>query len=292
MATLQDIRRRIASTQNMRKITKAMELVSAAKLRRAQRRMEALRPYAGAMVEMMRDLATFADEKGSFALLREHDTANAEALLVITGDGGLAGAFNANVLRAFFAAERELTGRGVDNRLLVVGKKGIGTLRFRGYTIEQSWSGKSDRPTFADAEAIAHHVIDLYTAEKVDRVRLVYNHFKSPIEQTLIDVQILPIQPQEIYTEGRERPPVSYLYEPDEADILASLLPRYVEIAIFRALLESSASEQGARMSAMRNASDSADDMISDLTLSMNRARQAAITQEILEVVAGAEALG
>jgi F-type H+-transporting ATPase subunit gamma len=292
VATLQDIRRRIASTQNMRKITKAMELVSAAKLRRAQRRMEALRPYAGAMVEMMRDLATFADEKSSFALLREHDTANAEALLVITGDGGLAGAFNANVLRAFFAAERELTGRGVDNRLLVVGKKGIGTLRFRGYTIEQSWSGKSDRPTFADAEAIAHHVIDLYTAEKVDRVRLVYNHFKSPIEQTLIDVQILPIQPQEIYTEGRERPPVSYLYEPDEADILASLLPRYVEIAIFRALLESSASEQGARMSAMRNASDSADDMISDLTLSMNRARQAAITQEILEVVAGAEALG
>jgi F-type H+-transporting ATPase subunit gamma len=292
VATLQDIRRRIASTQNMRKITKAMELVSAAKLRRAQRRMEALRPYAGAMVEMMRDLATFADEKSSFALLREHDTANAEALLVITGDGGLAGAFNANVLRAFFAAERELTGRGVGNRLLVVGKKGIGTLRFRGYDIEQSWSGKSDRPTFADAEAIAHHVIDLYTSEQVDRVRLVYNHFKSPIEQTLIDVQILPIQPQEIYTEGRERPPVSYLYEPDEADILASLLPRYVEIAIFRALLESSASEQGARMSAMRNASDSADDMISDLTLSMNRARQAAITQEILEVVAGAEALG
>jgi F-type H+-transporting ATPase subunit gamma len=292
VATLQDIRRRIGSTQNMRKITKAMELVSAAKLRRAQRRMEALRPYAGAMVEMMRDLATFADEKSSFALLREHDTANSEALLVITGDGGLAGAFNANVLRAFFAAERELTGRGVGNRLLVVGKKGIGTLRFRGYTIEQSWSGKSDRPTFADAEAIAHHVIDLYTSEQVDRVRLVYNHFKSPIEQTLIDVQILPIQPQEIYTEGRERPPVSYLYEPDEADILASLLPRYVEIAIFRALLESSASEQGARMSAMRNASDSADDMISDLTLSMNRARQAAITQEILEVVAGAEALG
>ena len=292
MATLQDIRRRIASTQNMRKITKAMELVSAAKLRRAQRRMEALRPYAGAMVEMMRDLATFGAEKSAYALLREHDSAGTEALLVITGDGGLAGAFNANVLRAFFAAERELTGRGVAHRLLVVGKKGIGTLRFRGYAIEQSWSGKSDRPTYADAEAIAHHVIDLYTSEQVDRVRVVYNHFKTPIEQTLMDVQILPIEPQEIYTEGRERPPVSYLYEPDEEQIFASLLPRYVEIAIFRALLESSASEQGARMSAMRNASESADDMISDLTLSMNRARQAAITQEILEVVAGAEALG
>ncbi len=292
MATLQDIRRRISSTQNMRKVTKAMELVSAAKLRRAQARMEALRPYAGAMVEMMRDLATFATEKSSFALLREHDTAKAEALLVITGDRGLAGAFNANVLRACFAADRDLADRGLERRLLVVGKKGIGTLRFRGMTVDQSWSGKSDRPTYADAEAMAKAVIDLYTAEQVDRVRLIYNHFKTPIEQKLMDVQILPIEHQEIYTEGRERPMVSYLYEPEEAEIFRSLLPRYVEIAIFRALLESSASEQGARMTAMRNASDSADDMIDTLTLSMNRARQASITQEILEVVAGAEALG
>jgi F-type H+-transporting ATPase subunit gamma len=292
MATLQDIRRRITSTHNMRKVTKAMELVSAAKLRRAQSRMEALRPYAGAMVEMMRDLATFATEKSSFALLREHDTAKAEALLVITGDRGLAGAFNANVLRACLAADRDLAARGLQRRLLVVGKKGIGTLRFRGMTIDQSWSGKSDRPTYADAGAMAKAVIDLYTSEQVDRVRLIYNHFTSPIEQKLMDVQILPIEPQEIYTEGRERPLVSYLYEPEEAEIFRSLLPRYVEIAIFRALLESSASEQGARMTAMRNASDSADEMIDSLTLSMNRARQASITQEILEVVAGAEALG
>ena len=292
MATLQDIRRRITSTHNMRKVTKAMELVSAAKLRRAQSRMEALRPYAGAMVEMMRDLATFATEKSSFALLREHDTAKAEALLVITGDRGLAGAFNANVLRACLAADRDLAARGLQRRLLVVGKKGIGTLRFRGMTIDQSWSGQSDRPTYADAGAMAKAVIDLYTSEQVDRVRLIYNHFTSPIEQKLMDVQILPIEPQEIYTEGRERPLVSYLYEPEEAEIFRSLLPRYVEIAIFRALLESSASEQGARMTAMRNASDSADEMIDSLTLSMNRARQASITQEILEVVAGAEALG
>jgi F-type H+-transporting ATPase subunit gamma len=292
VATLQDIRRRITSTQNMRKVTKAMELVSAAKLRRAQARMEALRPYAGAMVEMMRDLATFATERNSFALLREHDTAKAEALLVITGDRGLAGAFNANVLRACIAADRDLAARGLGRRLLVVGKKGIGTLRFRGMTIDQSWSGKSDRPTFADAEAMAKAVIDLYTNEQVDRVRLIYNHFTSPIEQKLMNVQLLPIEAQDIYTEGRERPLVSYLYEPEEAEIFRSLLPRYVEIAIFRALLESSASEQGARMTAMRNASESADDMIDNLTLSMNRARQASITQEILEVVAGAEALG
>jgi F-type H+-transporting ATPase subunit gamma len=269
-----------------------MELVSAAKLRRAQARMEALRPYAGAMTEMMRDLATFAVAKSSFALLREHDSAKAEALLVITGDRGLAGAFNANVLRACLAADRELESKGLDRRLLVVGKKGIGTLRFRGVSIEQSWSGKSDQPTYADAEAIAHHVIDLYTSEQVDRVRLIYNHFKTPIEQTLMDVQILPIQPQEVYTKDRERQPVSYLYEPGDAEVFESLLPRYVEIAIFRALLESSASEQGARMSAMRNASESADDLIDAYTLSMNRARQASITQEILEVVAGAEALG
>ncbi len=292
MATLQDIRRRIASVENTRKVTKAMEMISAAKLRRAQGRIVALRPYADDMVEMMRDLATFAGDRKSFALLREHDVAGAEAVLVITGDRGLAGAFNANVLRAFFQADAELRRRDVATRALVVGRKGIGTLRFRGHEIDMSWQGKSDRPTYADASAIAHHVIELFTSEKVDRVRLIYNHFQSPIEQTLMQSVILPIQPQEVYTEGSERPLVAYLYEPGEAAILESLLPRYVEIAIFRALLESSASEQGARMSAMRNASESADEMMSSLTLSMNRARQASITQEILEVVAGAEALG
>ena len=292
MASLRDIRRRIASVQNTRKITKAMEMVAAAKLRRNQARIEALRPYAGDMIEMMRDLATYADDRKAYALLREHGDAGREAVLVITGDRGLAGAFNANVLRAFFQTDRELRAGGVETLVLVVGKKGIGTLRFRGYEIEQSWQGKSDRPTYADAAAIAHHVIELFTSERVDRVRMIYNHFTSPIEQTLVKTVILPIEPQEVYTEGRERPPVTYLYEPDESAIFESLLPRYVEIAIFRALLESSASEQGARMTACRNASDSADEMMSSLTLSLNRARQASITQEILEVVAGAEALG
>jgi F-type H+-transporting ATPase subunit gamma len=294
VATVQDIRRRITSTQNTRKITKAMEMVSAAKLRRAQGRIEALRPYAIGTVDMMRDLATFAAEKNSFALLREHHGAKCEALLVITGDRGLAGAFNANVLRAYFDSERRLRDDGVQPRLLAVGKKGIGTLRFRGHEIERSWSGKSDRPTYADAHAIAHEVIGLYVREEVDRVHLVYNHFKSPMEQTVMDTQILPIAPQDVYrdrAEGGKLPPVSYLYEPRQSEIFESLLPKYVEIAIYRALLESSASEQGARMTAMRNASESADEMISSLTLAMNRARQASITQEILEVVAGAEAL-
>jgi F-type H+-transporting ATPase subunit gamma len=292
MASLQDIRRRIASVENTRKVTKAMEMISAAKLRRAQRRMEQMRPYAGAMVEMMRDLAAYADEKSAYALLREHSKAGAEALLVVTGDRGLAGAFNANVVRAFLDAERDLRGRGLDHKLIVVGKRGIGSLRFRKFAIDKSWSGKSDRPTYADAEAMAHHVIDLYTSEQVDRVRLIYNHFKTPIEQQLMNVQILPIEPADVFSAERKRPPVTYLYEPSEPEIFESLLPHYVEIAIFRALLESSASEQGARMAAMRNASESADDMLSAYTLEMNRVRQASITQEILEVVAGAEGLG
>jgi F-type H+-transporting ATPase subunit gamma len=295
VATLQDIRRRITSVHNTRKITKAMEMVSAAKLRRAQIRIEALRPYANGMVDMMHDLATFADQKNAYALLRENDGAKCEALLVITGDRGLAGAFNANVLRAYFESERRLQASAVGTRLLVVGKKGVGTLRFRGEQIERSWAGKSDRPTYADAEAIAHQVIELYEHEEVDKVHLIYNHFKSPLEQTVMDTVILPIAPQDVYddeADGGKRPPVSYLYEPQQSEIFARLLPKYVEIAIYRALLESSASEQGARMTAMRNASEAAEEMISSLTLAMNRARQASITQQILEVVAGADALG
>lgn len=291
MATLQDIRRRIVSTQNTRKITRAMEMVSAAKLRRAQARIEALRPYAIDMVEMMLDLATYADEPGRYALLREHDEEKAIALVVVTGDRGLAGAFNANVLRKSIEIAREHAARGVDARWLVVGRKGVGSLRFRGYALEQTWTGKSDRPGYADAQTIARHIIELYTSGRVDKVHLIYNHFKSPLEQRVMDVVVLPIVREEVYRDDRPASPVTYLYEPDAPTIYEKLLPAYVEIAVYRGLLESSASEQGARMTAMRSASENAEEMISDLTLAMNRARQASITQEILEVVAGANAL-
>lgn len=292
MATLRDIRRRIASVHNTRKITKAMEMVAAAKLRRSQQRIEALRPYAGDMIEMMTDLATYSNETVNFKLTKERPEVHAVAVVAVTGDRGLAGAFNANVVRKALEIERGLREGGVDTRIVAVGRKGIGTLRFRGCRIEQSWQGLSDRPEYGHAQQIAQYLIDAYVAGEVDRVRLVYNHFTSPIEQTLLDDTVLPVPREAITDERRQAGPVTYLYEPEAQTILEGLLPAYVEIAVYRALLESSASEQGARMTAMRNASDAAEEMLDALTLALNRARQAAITQEILEVVAGAEALG
>ena len=292
MASLRDIRRRIASVHNTRKITKAMEMVAAAKLRRNQARIEGLRPYAADMIEMMTDLATFSEETRQYALMQERAEVRSVAVVAMTGDRGLAGAFNANVVRKAMEIERGLRQEGVETRLIAVGRKGIGTLAFRGCRVERSWQGLSDRPEYSDAKEIAKYLIDLYVSGEVDRVRLVFNHFTSAIEQTLLDDVILPV-PREAFTDEARTPrPVTYLFEPEANIILESLLPAYVEIAVYRALLESSASEQGARMTAMRNASDSAEEMLESLTLALNRARQAAITQEILEVVAGAEALG
>jgi F-type H+-transporting ATPase subunit gamma len=291
VATLRDIRRRIGSVQNTRKITKAMEMVAAAKLRRNQARIEGLRPYARDMIEMMVDLATYSAETRQYALLKERPVKTV-AVVAMTGDRGLAGAFNANVVRRAMEIERSLRAEGVGTRVIAVGRKGIGTLRFRGCTLEKSWQGLSDNPSVSDAQEISKHLIDLFLSGEVDRVRLVYNHFTSPIEQTLLDEVILPVPQEAVIGKEKERGPVSFIYEPSPSTILEALLPAYVEIAVYRALLESSASEQGARMSAMRNASDSAEEMIGTLTLQLNRARQAAITQEILEVVAGAEGLG
>jgi F-type H+-transporting ATPase subunit gamma len=292
VASLRDIRRRIASVHNTRKITKAMEMVAAAKLRRNQQRIEALRPYAKDMIEMMSDLATYSQEALDYPLVREREQVRTVAVVAMTGDRGLAGAFNSNVVRRAMEIEHKLQQEGVETRVIAVGRKGVGTLTFRGCRLEKSWQGLSDRPEYHDAQAIANFLIELYTSGEVDRVRLVYNHFTSPIEQTLLDDVILPVPREALAREEREKRPVTYIYEPEAGEILEKLLPAYVEIAVYRALLESSASEQGARMSAMRNASDAAEEMLGTLTLALNRARQAAITQEILEVVAGAEALG
>jgi F-type H+-transporting ATPase subunit gamma len=294
MESVQDLRRRIRSVTNTRKITKAMELVASARLRRAQARIEAMRPFADRMMELMMGTARAATSVHGLPLLQRREVRTV-ALLPLTGDRGLAGGFNAQVLRRAFALDRSLTAEGLSVRWLVAGRKGASSLRFRGYPVDQAWTGFSDRPAYADAQALAHRLAEIYVAEEVDRAVIVYNHFVSPLVQTVVEQDVLPI-PEEMFERGEEEAKQAALlgdviYEPEPEAILARLLPFYLETEIYRALLESAASEQGARMTAMRNASKNAGELIDTLTLRMNRARQAEITQEILEVVAGADAL-
>jgi len=294
MATVQDLKRRIRSVGNTQKITKAFELVASARLRRAQTRIEALRPYADRMLELM---AVTARASGSVRLpLLERREVRRVAVVPVTADRGLAGAFNAQILRRAFALERELRGQGLEVSWLAVGRRGRSSLTFRGYDLVQSWQGFSERPEYSDAQAVAHKVAELYANEEVDRVVVIYNHFQSALVQEVTAQDLLPI-PEHVIEAGGEddRKEAAlrgdFIYEPEPEEILARLLPVYVETELYRALLESAASEQGARMTAMRNASKNAGELISNLTLAMNRARQAEITQEILEVVAGADAL-
>jgi F-type H+-transporting ATPase subunit gamma len=294
LATVQDIKRRLRSVRNTRKITKAMELVAAAKLRRAEARIEALRPYADRMRELMIGTAR-ATPSRQFPLLEEREVGTV-AILPITGDRGLAGAFNAQILRRAFTLEREARAEGQKARWVVVGKKGRSSLRFRRYDVAQAWVDFTDRPAYSDASGIAHKLAELYTEREVDRVVIVYNHYESALTQRVVVEDVLPI-PRTALEDEEEKTPYEialegdFIYEPEPEEILKRLLPTYLETSIYRALLESAASEHGARMTAMRNASKNAGELIDRLTLDMNRARQAEITQEILEVVAGADAL-
>ena len=295
MATVQDLKRRIRSIRNTRKITKAMELVASARLRRAQARIEAMRPYADRMLELMIGTARASTSVRGLPLLQRREVRTV-AIVPLTGDRGLAGAFNAQILRAAFALERRLRAEGKEVRWLVAGKKGRSTLGFRRYAVEQSWSGFSDRPSYLDAQAIAHSLTELYGSEEIDQAIVIFNHFISPLVQKVTEQEVLPI-PEHVLESGEdeERDEAAlrgdFIYEPEPEEILVRLLPVYLETELYRALLESAASEQGARMTAMRNASKNAGELIDTLTLAMNRARQAEITQEILEVVAGADAL-
>jgi F-type H+-transporting ATPase subunit gamma len=293
MASVQDIKRRIRSVRNTRKITKAMELVAAAKLRRAEARIEAMRPYADRMLELMVGTARASSSVRGLPLLQRREVGTV-AIVPLTGDRGLAGAFNAQVLRHAFALDRSLRSAGTEVRWLVAGKKGRSTLRFRGHDVLHDWTGFSDAPGYADAAAIANRLAELYSNGEVDRVVVVYNHFESALVQRVVEQDVLPI-PEQVLESGDDEHENAlrgdFIYEPEPEQILERLLPVYVETELFRALLESAASEQGARMTAMRNASTNAGELIDRLTLDMNRARQAEITQEILEVVAGADAL-
>jgi F-type H+-transporting ATPase subunit gamma len=294
MASLQDIRRRIGSVRNTRKITKALELVAGARLRRAQTRIEQMRSYADRMQELMVGTARAAASFRNLALMQRREVGRV-GILIVTGDRGLAGAFNAQVLRRAFELERAERADGREVVWAVTGRKGASTLRFRRYELAAQWAGFADKPTYGDAQAIAHRLAEMYTAEEVDRVVLVYNRFVSPLVQRVTATDLLPI-PQDVLERAdqeEERGPIrgDFIYEPEPEEILQRLLPVYLETEIYRALLESAASFLAAQMTAMRNASKNAGELIDKLTLAMNRARQAEITQEILEVVAGADAL-
>jgi len=295
VATVQDLKRRIKSVTSTRKITRALELVAAAKLRRAQVRIEAMRPYADTMSDLVSGVGRAAGSVRSLPLLQQRETVETVLLVPLTGDRGLAGAFNGQVLRRAFSLEKALAAEGKKVRFVPVGKKGRSTLTFRGRDASDAFVGFSDGPAYADAQAIAHRVAELYTALEVDRVVLVYNTFVSALTQRVTDLDILPISPGVVETDEQEARDDAmrgdFIFEPEPEEILARLLPVYLETLIYRALLESAASFQGAQMTAMRNASKNAGELIDRVTLQMNRARQAEITQEILEVVAGADAL-
>src|SRR5919204_2775484 len=292
MASTQDLKRRLRSITNTRKLTRAMELVASARLRRAQQRIEAMRPYADRMQELMAGTAQAAGAV-RLPLLEGRETVQTVGLVPVTGDRGLAGAFNARVLRRSFALMRDARTAGQDVRFFTVGRKAQSTIRFRGLPLAQAWTGFSDRAAYADAQAVAHAVAEAYVSGQVDRVTLIYNSFVSPLVQRVTVTEVLPI-PSEALSGEAERElghPVDFFFEPEPRQILERLLPVYVETQLYRALLESGASFFAAQMTAMRNASKAAGELIDTLTLAMNRARQAEITQEILEVVAGADAL-
>ena len=296
MATLQDLKRRIRSVRNTRKITKAMELVAAARLRRAEERITQMRDYADRMQELTAGTARAASSLRGLTLLQQREP-NRVAIVALTGDRGLAGAFNGQILRRAFALERRLRGEGREVRWLAVGRKGRSTLEFRRYKVEQAWAGFTDQPSYADAQAVAHRLAELYSKEEIDQAVIVYNQYVSPLVQRVTEQQVLPISEEVLSREDEEQEEHEramlgdFIYEPEPEQILERLLPVYLETEIYRALLESAASEHGARMTAMRNASKNAGELIESLTLDLNRARQAEITQEILEVVAGADAL-
>jgi len=303
MASQRDVKNKIASVKNIQKITRAMEMVAAARLRRAEQRISALRPYADAIGRMTRQAAQAAgSEAANLPLLAEHESESNVGLLLVTGDRGLAGGFNSQIIRAGVRLSAELTGEGLNSLWYATGRRGVSSIAFRGHELSGSYTGFSDRPAYADARTIADDVIEAYVDGRVDRVEMLYNSYVSPLTQHVTRQRLLPLSHQEIAGEqddasagSREAPAAPKLtpvdYEPDPEKILRRLVPDYIEISIYRALVESAAGFFGAQMTAMRSASENAGEIITEYTLQMNRARQAEITQEIMEVVAGAEGL-
>jgi len=279
-----DIKRRIRSIQSTQKITKAMKMVAAAKLRRAQEKLLASRPFAAKLNEV---LARLVQGAGGFShpLLNTSEEGKI-GVVVFTGDRGLAGGYNVNIQRL---AQHYMDGlEKEDTGLVALGRKGRDYYRFRGYPIMQDYINIGDVPTFIQAKELAKQLMEWYQDGTLREVHLFYQKFVSPIQQIPTHVQLLPIAPDMEDTAGKD---IEYIYEPSQEGVLGQLLPSYVEIQVYQAMLEAKAGEQGARMTAMDSATDNAQEMIEKLTLSYNRARQAAITKEISEIVGGADAL-
>ena len=285
MATLRDIKRRIASVKSTQQITKAMKLVAAAKLRRAQERILEARPYAFKMQEVLASLALRADPQ-SHPLLQRRESSR-KILVVIAADKGLCGAFNSNIMRRSLEVLRGTAGE-VAVTLVVVGRKARDFYRRRPYTIRSEQVGFFDRLAYAHAAALGRELVNEYAAEEADEIQLVYNEFKSVTTQRVVVERLLPIEP---LPPPEEFAALDFIYEPSPAAILEGLLPKHIEVQVYRALMESLAGEYGARMTAMDAATKNASEMIDLLTLQFNKARQERITKELLEVVGGAEAL-
>jgi F-type H+-transporting ATPase subunit gamma len=286
MATLRDIRRRIRSVQSTQKITRAMKLVAAAKLRRAQERIISARPYANKMAELLGNLVSGGD--GASHPLLEQREGPRRQIVIVTADRGLAGAFNSNVLRRAVEFIRESNTTEVT--LVVVGRKARDFFRRRPYTVKRDMLGFWDRLAYSHASELADYFMQQYRDGEVDEVHLLYNEFRSVALQRPVRQQLLPI-PRVAAGEGEAEAPVEYIYEPGPAAILDDLLPRHVRMQVYRALMESLAGEYGARMTAMEAATKNAKDMIDILSVQYNKARQEKITKELLDIVGGAEAL-
>ncbi|HEX2091506.1 MAG TPA: ATP synthase F1 subunit gamma [Longimicrobiaceae bacterium] len=288
MAKARELKGRIRSVQNTRKITRTMEMVATSKLKRAQDRVAAARPYAEQLGEVIQRLLT-PELAARYPLLRQPERTRRAAVLLLTGNRGLAGAFNTNLIREARDLVRDLRGQGMEVELHISGKKGISFFRFQGETIRSAVSDIGDRPSAADAERLVGPLMEDFVAERLDAVYVVYAKFNSALSTPPTTLQLLPVSPPE--EEGRAGGNVDFILEPSADEILNRVLPLYVRNGVYRALVETTAGFYGAQRTAMKNATDNAGEMLESLTRTYNRVRQAAITQEIAEIVGGAAAL-
>ena len=286
MANLRDMKKRITSVKSTKQITRTMEMVATAKIRKASERVVAATPYSEAMLEMLGSLAGTAGE-ASHPLLEAHPEKKHALFVVVSSDRGLAGAFNTQVIRAAEKQAHAYAAQGIETSYILCGKKAIGYFGYRGVSAEMKFAGLSADPTFEEASRIASYVRDKYASGQVDEVLVYYNHMRNAADQDLRCEQLLPVDVSNV---SNDAPATEFVFEPDEATVLGKLLPAYVETMVYHALIDSAAGEQGARRKAMKSATDNATEIINTLQRQYNRARQGAITTEITEIVAGAAA--